>query len=33
LERAEQVAYRFLQAAVGANVEVVGRRVIRTASI
>ena len=33
LERAEQVAHRFLQAVVGANVEVAGRRVIRTASI
>jgi predicted signal transduction protein with EAL and GGDEF domain len=33
LERAEQVAHRFLHAVVGANVEVAGRRVIRTASI
>ena len=33
LERAEQVAHRFLQAVVGDNVEVAGRRVIRTASI
>ena len=33
LQRGEQVARRFLRAVVGANVEVVGRRVIRTASI
>ena len=33
LERGGQVAHRFLQAVVEANVEVAGRRVIRTASI
>jgi predicted signal transduction protein with EAL and GGDEF domain len=33
LERAGQVARRFLQAVVEADVEVTGRRVIRTASI